>query len=270
MPRHKPTPPSNNDPKKRKYSSTGSQTDEELDTEGSDIKSILQTIKVQLAELATTKQQVGENSLHIVNIAKASQHLEDEVSDLKKKLTELSEKVRIYQENQVKYEREKVKSQHKQVQMEAQSRRENLIFYNVPEEPSEKPQRTEKLLTQILEHNAKIPGNVVKNIKFQRVHRLGRTRIGDNARPRPIIAKFVWFKDREMVRGAARNLKGTNFGIAEDFPRQIREVRKKLMPVLRAARAAQPPKFAVLNVDQLYIDGDLYTGPESKRPYTTT
>ncbi|CAH1248530.1 TIGD6 [Branchiostoma lanceolatum] len=36
--------------------------------------------------------------------------------------------------------------------------------------------------------------------------------------------KFVWYKDRELVRGAAKNLKGTSFGISDDYPMQIRQV----------------------------------------------
>ncbi|KAI8490387.1 hypothetical protein Bbelb_316550 [Branchiostoma belcheri] len=41
----------------------------------------------------------------------------------------------------------------------------------------------------VLIHNAKIPESKVKNITFQRVHRLGRTKVGDQVRPRPAIAK---------------------------------------------------------------------------------
>ena len=181
----------------------------------------------------------------------------------------MSTKLKAYEDKQEKYEKDKVTTQYKQVHLEAQSRRENLLFHNINEQIDEKPHQTEKLVTQILIHNCKIPEETVRKMKFQRVHRLGRVKVGDKAKPRPIIAKFVWFKDRERVRLSAKNLKGTLFGISEDFPRQIREVRKKLLPIMRAARNATPPKLAILNVDQLYIDGNLYDGPEASRPYAT-
>ena len=44
---------------------------------------------------------------------------------------------------------------------------------------------------------------------------------GHPAKPRVIVAKFTYFKDRERVRKLAKRLKGTNFGVQEQFPEEI-------------------------------------------------
>ena len=88
--------------------------------------------------------------------------------------------------------------------------------------------------------NAK-PGNhlniidVRKRIVFQRVHRLGKPRRrGD---PRPIIARFLRYQDREKVIQKARaKLKGKNDAVFEDIPKELYELRKKQQNKLKRAR----------------------------------
>ncbi|KAK3731535.1 hypothetical protein QZH41_002016 [Actinostola sp. cb2023] len=52
-----------------------------------------------------------------------------------------------------------------------------------------------------------------------------------------------------------------SFSIADDFPREIIEIRKKLWPVLKAAKKEK--KVAYFKVDRLIIDGCTYYGEET-------
>ncbi len=45
-------------------------------------------------------------------------------------------------------------------------------------------------------------------------------------RPRPIVAKFGYFKQKEQVKSRGRELKGTDFGVNDQFPKEILERRK--------------------------------------------
>lgn len=89
--------------------------------------------------------------------------------------------------------------------------KDNLIFHGIPEkvnkDNTEQEKTTEEILKQFITDTLKIE----KNIDFHRVHRMGHKR-GQNV-TRPIVAKFVQFKAREVVRKAAPTaLRGTNFG----------------------------------------------------------
>ena len=58
-----------------------------------------------------------------------------------------------------------------------------------------------------------------------------------NERPRNIVAKFSYFKDREYIRiNAVRKLHGTRIWVNEQFPPEIENNRKKLYPVMRQAK----------------------------------
>ena len=83
------------------------------------------------------------------------------------------------------------------------------------------------------------------------------------SKPRPIIAKLSDFQDKEFIKSFIKNLrKGCNFGISDDFPKEVKEIRKKLYPVLKAAK--RDKRVAYFKVEILIVDKSLYRGPETE------
>ena len=72
--------------------------------------------------------------------------------------------------------------------------RDNLLFTGIQENDSTNRDAEDTLCTFIATQM-----NIKDEIPFERVHRLGRFK-PDQEKPRPIIAKFHRFKDREKVR----------------------------------------------------------------------
>ena len=63
---------------------------------------------------------------------------------------------------------------------------------------------------------------------FHHVHRLGPKRT-DADRPRPIIAKCVYYKDRQLFIKNSFKLKGTSVIISEDYSKQTLDLRRQLV-----------------------------------------
>ncbi|CAB1312304.1 unnamed protein product, partial [Coregonus sp. 'balchen'] len=61
---------------------------------------------------------------------------------------------------------------------------------------------------------------------------------------------------QNLIKSRGRELKGSKFGLNDQFPREINERRKKLYPVQRQQR--ERGKRAFLIVDILFIDGQLF------------
>ena len=102
-----------------------------------------------------------------------------------------------------------------------------------------------------------------ENITIDRCHRLGPKTI---VRPQPIIAKFVFYKQRELIWANKKNLKGSDVIVKEDFPAEIKQRRAQLLPVfqemlrLRAASGPTDRKpTASLVGDKLYVKRTMYT-----------
>ena len=65
------------------------------------------------------------------------------------------------------------------------------------------------------------------NKEFQRVYRIGDQQV---PKSRQIVARFLPYPDRERVMSKARKLKGENFAISADLPKEIVHRRKNVLP----------------------------------------
>ena len=92
-----------------------------------------------------------------------------------------------------------------------------------------------------------------KHIPIHRAHRMGRYQ---RTKTRPIVAKFAFYPNREDIRKAAKNLEGTQYSIGQQFPKEIQERRRQLVPLLKEAKSRG--QKAHIAVDKLYIDGKLH------------
>ncbi|XP_037275435.2 uncharacterized protein LOC119168126 [Rhipicephalus microplus] len=108
---------------------------------------------------------------------------------------------------------------------ENHSRRNNLIFYGLPESTgSEALVQVEQL---VIKHCRDRLGISIDPKEIERAHRLGR-RKGTNHH-RPIIVKFAFHKTKGEILSNGRKFKGTTFSVGEDFSRRVQNVRRQLI-----------------------------------------
>ena len=141
------------------------------------------------------------------------------------------------------------------IDAEARSRRNNLLFSNIPETDHETDEDCEAALFRFFKEHLRVGDTNSNNIIFQRVHRLGRKKPGVAAngqawRPRQIIAGFRDYKARQDILLRAKHLRGTQFSINQDFPPEIRTARGQLWDDYKRARSeklkiAFPAKLVV-------------------------
>jgi septation ring formation regulator EzrA len=59
------------------------------------------------------------------------------------------------------------------LELTTRTMRDNLVFFNIPEKPNEKPEDTEQIVYEFIENVMKVDSEITKNISFERVHRAG-------------------------------------------------------------------------------------------------
>lgn len=106
--------------------------------------------------------------------------------------------------------------------LENRMRRNNLIFKGLPELENETWNDAKVIITGFAQEMLGI-----RLGEIERAHRLGQKRSGTN---RPIIVKFLSFRDREEVLRNAFKLKNVTppIRISEDFSDKVRSARLKL------------------------------------------
>ena len=97
---------------------------------------------------------------------------------------------------------------------------------------------------------------------IERAHRAGKRRdpshhLADGtkvkSRPRPIVAKFLSWKDKDRVLRSARSIKPNGIQFFEDFSKRTLGKRKEKIPELIAARKSGKRAFLVI-MDKIIIE----------------
>ena len=140
----------------------------------------------------------------------------------------------------------------KNLYLEAYSRRENIKFFSIPEEEEED---TEETLRNFMEDD--LGYRNARTVEIQRVHRLPRRR--SDSGPRPIIARFLRYKDVKDIFSLGRRLEGTNYQMFRDLPQEIIKRRKEQMTIFKKARRnGMKASFSKSKPDKLYINGKFW------------
>ncbi len=133
------------------------------------------------------------------------------------------------------------------LQLEAQTRKDNLRFYNIPETRNK---TAEEDLRDFMRKNLRLEP---RNIDLSTVYRVGVANVMNN-RPRCILARFIHGSDRDSVKAAAVNLKGTRFGISEDLPPEWARIRREAY-LTHIREAKQQGKRVRWRGPKLFIEG---------------
>ena len=148
---------------------------------------------------------------------------------------------------------------YKSIDIESRQRRNNLIFWGLPEVLNED---CNVVISEFLCDKLGLDSEA---ICIQRAHRIGKpqrrqTVIGRSVRlrHRPLIVAFRDFQDVELILSNASKLQGTLFGINRDYPQEIVVARKALMKERKELKAKYPnSQISVQYPAKLFQDGRL-------------
>lgn len=217
-----------------------------------DLVESINSLKVQMEELLGLKTTCEQTQNAVQSIQSTLDSLSGQVKNTELKCqTILKDIVQKNRENVI-LKRRCVDLEEKYLKLECYSRRDNLIFEGITES---KEENVEQKVRDFIKIHMKC--KEVNKMKFVRVHRLGRPLLN---KPRPVIAKFHYYPDRDVVWGKRKKLQGTGKWISEDFPVEIRNRRQVLLPIyLTAIKTPEFQKRTSFNADRLIIAGSVYT-----------
>ena len=104
---------------------------------------------------------------------------------------------------------------YKSIDIEARSRRNNLIFWGLVENRSE---NCFALIRQFIKNELDLDAD---RMYLARAHRLGPIKKFAGLRKRPLIVNFRDYCDIQSIMGNAHLLRGTPFSVDHDLPKEI-------------------------------------------------
>ena len=224
----------------------------------------VQTTAINLMDKKLEKLDTLEKKVCEVDgdMKKLWNFVHDQLKENKDSITKISDRIDTFEfalgtahEQITQLNSDKKRMQDSILYLQSQSMRNNLVFSGITEDNHENPEATEVKVRHFMVDKLKIAQDIVDGFQLERVHRMGSNSSGTyaTARPRNVVAKFLHFKDRETVRRARMNLKGTGYFVNEQFPKEISDRRRELLPKMHQAK--RDGKTSWLSYDTLYIDG---------------
>ncbi|XP_068745255.1 tropomyosin Lep s 1.0101-like [Montipora capricornis] len=161
---------------KRKRTTTGSQTDEDpcnnMAEALADINRKLDVALARIQEIEEIKEKPRQMEKENVTLKESLEFAHQSINEQteranaqEKTISELTKDVRELTQT-VAFEKERA------IKLESHSRRNNLIFYSIPEEEKESTAKTEDLVFAFLEEKLKMQEET-NDISIERAHRLG-------------------------------------------------------------------------------------------------
>ena len=131
-----------------------------------------------------------------------------------------------------------------------------MVVDGIAESPHETWTESEDKVREMISEKLKMDH---RKIEVEHTHRTGKPITGPGDRHRPIVVKFLRFKDKVAVLEiCSENLRGIYIFLDEDYPEAVRQKRKELISAMKAARACG---------DNAYIHYDrLIVCPPSQKP----
>lgn len=208
----------------------------------------LDPIKDNIAALKGEVTQLKEQMSSLITEAQVKAIVGKATEDLKKENNFLRDKIDKLENQQ----------NEKLLSLESQQRRNNLKFHGIEEKVGENWSDSEEKVKSVIDQL----GLDSQSIHIERAHRIGPSAPSSaRAAPRPIIARFLTFKDREAVlhkywqKEVRENIGAVR--ITEDYPAEIEMRRSKLLPYFYTARHQKVASR--LAIDKLTIDKVTYT-----------
>lgn len=224
-----------------------------MDKKLSQLDTIQESITKVTKRLNTMDSKINKMESQIHDLEKSKEFDGGFLDEITKKQTEIDNLLKRMQNIEKENEEKQATLKADIKDLRCRSMRDNLIFYKIREE---KDENCENKILDFIENQMHID-NAKTEIKLHRAHRIGTY---DGTKTRPIVAKFAYYPDRERVRKAGKELKGSMYGVSEQFPPEIMETRRQLIPELKKAR--KEGKEAYIKIDKLYINKRLYN-PEN-------
>lgn len=197
-------------------------------------------------QVPAIQQSVENLSAELKIVNRRVDDLEAKQETVAKEVTHLRQQVEGLRVAQLSTEREMKGTKRQENELSNFSRRKNLLFYGIPEKQgNESWVECKNAVTKVID---KAGVRLESVFSVERAHR-----VTTRARPRPIIALFSFWEEKEKVLHSKEQLRQQGVGVSNDYTRHTREARSALLDFLRGEE--KEGRKGRLGLDWLVIEG---------------
>ena len=200
-------------------------------------------------DIKSLKQSVGDmkQSLH---------YSQKDIDDFKTKIEKIEEKTKNVDKSIANSQMDIEDLYSEQEYLENQSRHNNVKVLGIPEKNEKDGIEAWDECEEKVKEEIKAKLGIKTELIIERAHRVGRKRPHPRhlengskitSKPRPIVARFAFWKQKDQVVRAARESKPKDVQFLEDYSKKTLEKRRELIPELIAERKKGRRAFLVMD-----------------------
>lgn len=185
------------------------------------------------------------------------QQIDGNMKQINEKMSVMSLEMKQMREENTKLKEQVARQENKIERLEREVRRKNIVIKGVSDDENENESEIEQKVCTVIQ---KIGVSVDNKVDIDGIRRIGKYATQGK---RPILVKLTKeSKGSEILRNA-KNLRGTEIWINEDYPKSIREERRLLVPQLKEAR--NKGHRAYIRYNRLVINNEVYRSDDPGR-----
>lgn len=190
----------------------------------------------------------------IADLKKSVEFTNALIEDLKKENSSLKKTVNSLQAEVKHLTKSNKEMKNDILEIQCRSMQNNIVIMGFEEQETEDNSATENLVKTFMKENLKMTEAQVTEAVIDKTHRLGQEK--DKEKPRPVVVRFLHAKSKDEVLGRGWNLKGTDFSMFQQYPREIVDRRRVLIPIMKEYKKKKQKARVVR--DKLYINNQLF------------
>ena len=168
------------------------------------------------------EETIGKLYKEIGELKKSLDFMSNETSVIKDQIKSSND---MFKTQFQKSESTMVDLQAKTVDLEDRSRRSNLVFFGFKEAAQGVKEDCDKKVESLIQSLNLLNG---EDIWIDRAHRIGIKKPEHESKPRPIIVKFSYYKQKEMIIRNGNRFKDCPINVSEDYSKDTLQTHKKL------------------------------------------
>ena len=224
------------------------------------IDAIEKTVNIISAKVSSLEMKVNSVDSRVTEVEKSVSFISEQNDSCNKSLKTVSDNLNEMKKtcSDLKRDTQNLKESNIHIndrvtELECRSMRDNLIFYGIPESQNED---CEKLIKSMCVETMNI--DTAAGFTVDRAHRLGSDK---QRKPRPVVVKFHYPKEREIIRQKSFDrvindrMRQQNLGVGEQWPKHVRDTRRELRPLMQ--REKEKGNNVRLVRDKLFVNGKM-------------
>ena len=150
-----------------------------------------------IQEIESLKQKQSDLEIKNKELEESLDFANSEITTLEKKVADQDKAISELKGGVKALTKQAEEQQQRAIKLESHSRRNNLNFFNIPEQEDETSTESQSILRNFMEVRLRLNKEDANDISFERVHRVEKPSASEG-KPRPLMAKFTFHRDKEF------------------------------------------------------------------------